>query len=73
LRLIPTCAPELARRTGVPPRRLRYYEQHGLLGSDRSANGYRDYAPQAVQQVTQIRGLIDAVRASADRNGARQQ
>ncbi len=51
---------ELAGRTGVPARRLRYYEQHGLLSSDRSANGYRDYAPQAVEQVTQIRGLIDA-------------
>lgn len=51
---------ELARRTGVPARRLRYYEEQGLLSSDRSANGYRDYDPQAVQQVTQIRGLIDA-------------
>jgi DNA-binding transcriptional MerR regulator len=51
---------ELARRTGVPARRLRYYEQQGLLSSDRSANGYRDYAPQAVQRATQIRGLIDA-------------
>lgn len=51
---------ELARRTGVPARRLRYYEGQGLLSSDRSANGYRDYPPQAVQQVTQISGLIDA-------------
>src|SRR5437870_2429906 len=51
---------ELARRTGVPARRLRYYEEQGLLGSDRSANGYRDYDSQAVQRVTQIRGLIDA-------------
>jgi DNA-binding transcriptional MerR regulator len=51
---------ELARRTGVPARRLRYYEEQGLLSSDRSANGYRDYDPQAVQRVTQIRGLIDA-------------
>ncbi|MBV9380141.1 MAG: MerR family transcriptional regulator [Streptosporangiaceae bacterium] len=51
---------ELARRTGVPARRLRYYEEQGLLSSDRSANGYRDYGPQAVHRVTQIRGLIDA-------------
>lgn len=51
---------ELARRTGVPARRLRYYEEQGLLSSDRSANGYRDYDPQAVQRVTQIRGLINA-------------
>jgi DNA-binding transcriptional MerR regulator len=51
---------ELARRTGVPARRLRYYEEQGLLSSGRSPNGYRDYDPQAVQRVTQIRGLIDA-------------
>jgi DNA-binding transcriptional MerR regulator len=51
---------ELARHTGVPARRLRYYEEQGLLSSGRSANGYRDYDPQAVQRVTQIRGLIDA-------------
>jgi DNA-binding transcriptional MerR regulator len=51
---------ELARRAGVPARRLRYYEEQGLLSSDRSANGYRDYQPQAVGQVTQIRRLIDA-------------
>jgi DNA-binding transcriptional MerR regulator len=51
---------ELAGRTGVPARRLRFYEEQGLLSSDRSANGYRDYDPQAIQRVTQIRGLIDA-------------
>lgn len=51
---------ELAKRTGVPARRLRYYEDQGLLSSDRSANGYRDYEPQSIQRVTQIRDLIDA-------------
>ncbi len=51
---------ELARRTGIAARRLRYYEEQGLISSDRSANGYRDYDPQAIQRVTQIRGLIDA-------------
>jgi len=51
---------ELARRTAVPARRLRYYEQQGLLSSGRSANGYRDYDPDAVQRVIQIHGLIDA-------------
>jgi DNA-binding transcriptional MerR regulator len=51
---------ELAERTGVPARRLRYYEDQGLLSSGRSANGYRDYDPQSIQRVTQIRGLIDA-------------
>jgi DNA-binding transcriptional MerR regulator len=51
---------ELASRTGVPARRLRYYEDQGLLSPDRSANGYRDFGPSAVSRVTQIRGLIDA-------------
>jgi DNA-binding transcriptional MerR regulator len=51
---------ELARRTAIPARRLRYYEEKGLLSSERSANGYRDYDPQAVERATQIRGLIDA-------------
>jgi DNA-binding transcriptional MerR regulator len=51
---------ELAKRTGTPARRLRYYEEQGLLNSDRSANGYRDYSPHVVQRVTQIRGLIEA-------------
>jgi DNA-binding transcriptional MerR regulator len=51
---------ELARRTAIPARRLRYYEEKGLLRSERSANGYRDYDAQAVERATQIRGLIDA-------------
>jgi DNA-binding transcriptional MerR regulator len=51
---------ELARRTDVPARRLRYYEDQGLLSPGRAANGFRDYADADVQRVTQIRGLIDA-------------
>jgi DNA-binding transcriptional MerR regulator len=51
---------ELAARTEVPTRLLRYYEDQGLLGPGRSANGYRDYEPDDVPRVLQIRGLIDA-------------
>jgi DNA-binding transcriptional MerR regulator len=51
---------ELARRTEVPARLLRYYEDQGLLTPDRHANGYRDYCPDDVPRVLQIRGLIDA-------------
>jgi DNA-binding transcriptional MerR regulator len=51
---------ELARRTEVPARLLRYYEDQGLLTPDRQVNGYRDYAPDDVPRVLQIRGLIDA-------------
>ncbi|MBV8932313.1 MAG: MerR family transcriptional regulator [Kutzneria sp.] len=51
---------ELSRRTHVPTRLLRYYEEQGLLSPDREANGYRDYAESLVDRVTQIRGLLDA-------------
>lgn len=51
---------ELAGRTGVPTRLLRYYEEQELLTPDRAANGYRDYTESLVDRVTQIRGLLDA-------------
>jgi DNA-binding transcriptional MerR regulator len=51
---------ELAARTGVPPRLLRYYEEQDLLAPDRAANGYRDYGEGLVGRVVQIRGLLDA-------------
>lgn len=51
---------ELAGRTGVPPRLLRYYEDQGLLAPDRAPNGYRDYAEPCIERVVQIRGLLDA-------------
>jgi DNA-binding transcriptional MerR regulator len=45
---------ELAVRTGVSIRSLRYYEQQGLLTPVRHANGYRDYSPLAEEQVRTI-------------------
>ncbi|MCP2170381.1 MerR family transcriptional regulator [Goodfellowiella coeruleoviolacea] len=51
---------ELARRTGVSPRLLRYYEEQGLLAPERTANGYRSYSADAPLLVTQIRGLLSA-------------
>lgn len=51
---------ELSRRTGVGAHLLRYYEAQGLLAPGRGANGYRDYADDAVLAVTQIRGLLEA-------------
>ena len=51
---------ELAERTNVPARLLRYYEEQGLLTPDRRDNGYRDYAESLVDRVAQIRGLLDA-------------
>ncbi|MER7936039.1 MerR family transcriptional regulator [Streptomyces sp. NPDC093272] len=51
---------ELSRRTGVPTRLLRYYEEQDLLHPDRAGNGYRSYGEGAVQDVQQIRGLLDS-------------
>lgn len=51
---------ELAERTGIPPRMLRYYEQQGLLESERAANGYRAYGDADVARATQVRALIQS-------------
>jgi DNA-binding transcriptional MerR regulator len=51
---------ELSRRTGVPARMLRYYEEQDLLHPERAASGYRSYHAAAVNRVRQIRGLLDA-------------
>ena len=51
---------ELAERTNVPTRLLRYYEEQELLTPARAANGYREYAEHLVDRVVQIRGLLDA-------------
>ncbi len=51
---------ELAERTKVSARLLRYYEEQGLLTPQRAGNGYRDYAEGQVDRVVQIRGLLDA-------------
>ncbi|WP_309113739.1 MerR family transcriptional regulator [Saccharothrix sp.] len=50
---------ELARVTGVSTRALRFYEENGLLESDRLANGYRVYPDTAVARVRNIRNLLD--------------
>jgi DNA-binding transcriptional MerR regulator len=51
---------ELARRTGVSVRSLRYYEEQGLLNSTRSASGQRHYAEAAAERVTFIQRLYAA-------------
>jgi DNA-binding transcriptional MerR regulator len=51
---------ELAEATGVPQRMLRYYEQQGLLGPERSPNGYRRYTEPDVGRVLKVRRLIEA-------------
>jgi DNA-binding transcriptional MerR regulator len=48
---------EVARRTGVTVRALRYYESIGLVVPSRLPNGYRDHDPVSVRQVKEIRAL----------------
>jgi DNA-binding transcriptional MerR regulator len=48
---------ELAREAGVSTKAVRYYESMGLLRADRLSNGYRDYRPQDVRMVREIREL----------------
>ncbi|WP_433338613.1 MerR family transcriptional regulator [Spirillospora sp. CA-294931] len=56
---------ELARRTGVSERSLRYYEQQGLLTADRTPGGHRDYPERAVDRVIRIQELFAAGLHSA--------
>ena len=51
---------ELAERTGVSPRLLRYYEEQRLITPTRAANGYREYLESHVETVLQIKGLLGA-------------
>ncbi|QIY71464.1 MerR family transcriptional regulator [Streptomyces sp. RLB1-33] len=56
---------ELARRTGVSERSLRYYETQGLLASERTPGGHRDYTEAAVDRVVRIQELYAAGLHSA--------
>ncbi|WP_030682669.1 MerR family transcriptional regulator [Streptomyces cellulosae] len=49
---------ELAAQTGTTTRALRYYEEQGLLESDRTPSGYRVYSPHAVTRVRNVRDLL---------------
>ena len=51
---------EVARRAGVSTRALRYYEEHGLLTSERTPSGQRVYAEEAVERVRLIQQLLTA-------------
>lgn len=56
---------ELARRTGVSVRSLRYYEERGLLESERTPGGHREYRERAVDRVIRIQVLFAAGLDSA--------
>lgn len=48
---------ELASRTGVSVRMLRYYEEEGLLTPARTSSGYRDYGCDEINVVESIKML----------------
>lgn len=51
---------ELARRTGVSVRALRYYEEKGALRPQRTPNGYRIFRDTDVPAVGHIQTLLAA-------------
>lgn len=51
---------EVARGAGVSPRALRYYEEQGLLSSERTPGGQRDYPESAVERVRMIQQFFHA-------------
>ncbi|MEU9993151.1 MerR family transcriptional regulator [Streptomyces sp. NPDC048045] len=51
---------ELAARTDVSVRSLRYYEEQGLLSSSRSTSGQRHYTEAEVERVRFIQRLYTA-------------
>ncbi|MQT14564.1 MerR family transcriptional regulator [Segnochrobactrum spirostomi] len=51
---------DLAKRTGISIRMLRYYEAEGLLVPSRRASGYRDYDETDEEIARRIRLLSEA-------------
>ncbi len=51
---------ELARRSGVSERSLRYYETQGLLNAERTPGGQRHYGDWAIDRVIRIQALYAA-------------
>lgn len=51
---------EIASRSGVSTRALRYYEEQGLLSSDRTNAGQRTYEESAVTRVRLIQQFFAA-------------
>lgn len=51
---------DVAARSGVSVRSLRYYEQQGLITSDRTPGGQRDYADAVVDRVRLVQHFYAA-------------
>ncbi|SDT83187.1 DNA-binding transcriptional regulator, MerR family [Streptomyces sp. TLI_053] len=68
---------ELAARTGLSRDTVRFYEKVGLVESRRSANGYRDFPPGAVEWLHYVRtaqtlgfSLAEIARTGEELRGA---
>lgn len=59
---------ELADASGVSTRSLRYYEEHGLIRSERTPGGWRDFDSSMVERVVMIQHLFAAGLCSATVN-----
>jgi MerR family transcriptional regulator, repressor of the yfmOP operon len=58
---------ELAERTGVTPRTIRYYEEIGLLqGTDRRKGSHRLYVESDVERVSELKRLRDLLNLSLE-------
>jgi MerR family transcriptional regulator, repressor of the yfmOP operon len=58
---------EVAERTGVTPRTIRYYEEIGLLpGASRAKGAHRLYDESAVERITELTRLRDLLNLSLD-------
>jgi len=58
---------ELAERTGVTPRTIRYYEEIGLLASgERRKGSHRTYGEVDVERVLELTQLRDLLNLSLD-------
>lgn len=42
---------DVERKSGLPAKTIRYYEEIGLVTADRRANGYRDYGEREVHKL----------------------
>ena len=60
---------EVSRRSGVPHTALRFYEERGLIGSERTAGNQRKYARAVLRRLAFIR-TAQRVGLSLDEIGA---
>lgn len=50
---------DAAKKTGLPPKTIRYYEEIGLLVPAREENGYRDFGDEDVQMLQFLKRARD--------------